>query len=59
MLAVGVPSMIQAMFQTAEAGAGLAPMPTPAPGSPPAFAPNPPTPSVNPSPFAPSPPPAR
>ena len=59
MLAVGVPTMIQAMFQTAEAGAGLAPAPTPAPGSPPAFAPTPPAPATNPSPFATPPPAAR
>ncbi len=53
MLAVGVPSMIQGLLQTAEAGAGMAtPTPTPAPGATPAFAPTPPTPTVNPSPFA-------
>ena len=51
MLAVGVPSMIQGLLQTAEAGAGMA-TPTPDPGAPPAFAPTPPTPTVNPSPFA-------
>ncbi len=51
MLAVGVPSMIQALLQTAEADAGLAPMPNP--GTAPA---TPPTPTVNPSPFAPTPP---
>ena len=60
MLAVGVPSMIQALLQTAEAGAGLtAAPPSPAPGSTPAFAPTPPTPTVNPSPFAPAPPAIR
>ncbi len=53
MLAVGVPSMIQGMLQTAEAGAGMAAQPpAAAPGTPPAFAPAPPTPTVNPSPFA-------
>ncbi len=52
MLAVGVPSMIQALLQTAEADAGLAPAPMPGAGT------APPMPSVNPSPFAP-PPPAR
>ena len=59
MLAVGVPSMIQSMFQAAEAGAGLAPAPPSAPGTPPAFAPTPPTPPTNPSPFAPTPPVVR
>ena len=59
MLAVGVPSMIQALLQTAEADAGMAAPPQPAPGSPPAFAPTPPTPTVNPSPFAPAPAGAR
>jgi cobalt-zinc-cadmium efflux system outer membrane protein len=51
MLALGVPSMIQSLLQTAETGAGLAPAPAPGPGTPPAFAPNPPTPTTNPSPF--------
>jgi cobalt-zinc-cadmium efflux system outer membrane protein len=54
MLAVGVPSMIQNLLQTAEAGAGMAGAPLPnQPGAPPAFAPTPPTPTVNPAPFAP------
>ena len=61
MLAVGVPSMIQNLLQTAEAGAGLlagSPPLAPATGTPPAFAPTPPTPTVNPSPFStPAPPP--
>jgi cobalt-zinc-cadmium efflux system outer membrane protein len=53
MLALGVPSMIQSLLQTAEAGAGMAPSPpTPAPGTPSAFAPTPPT---NTSPFSNSP----
>jgi outer membrane protein, heavy metal efflux system len=55
MLAVGVPSMIQSLLQTAEADAGLAAPAMPAPGSPPAFAPTPPTPTTNPSPFTPNP----
>ena len=52
MLAVGVPSMIQSLLQTAEADAGLAAPSMPAP----AFAPTPPAPTTNPSPFAPNPP---
>ncbi len=54
MLAVGVPSMIQALLQTAEADAGVAPGTPPAPNAMPAGAPPmPPTPS----PFSPTPPP--
>jgi cobalt-zinc-cadmium efflux system outer membrane protein len=56
MLAVGVPSMIQGLLQTAEAGAGMATQPPPtAPGGPPAFSPIPPMPAVNASPFTPRP----
>jgi outer membrane protein, heavy metal efflux system len=58
MLALGVPSMIQSLLQTAEAGAGMAPAPpSTAPGTPPAFAPTPPTLPTNPSPFSTGPPP--
>jgi outer membrane protein, heavy metal efflux system len=53
MLALGVPSMIQSLLQTAEAGAGMAPAPpSTAPGTPPAFAPTPPTLPTNLSPFS-------
>jgi cobalt-zinc-cadmium efflux system outer membrane protein len=53
MLAVGVPSMIQALLQTAEADAGVAPGTPLAPNAmPPGVPPMPPTPS----PFAPAPP---
>jgi cobalt-zinc-cadmium efflux system outer membrane protein len=56
MLAVGVPSMIQGLLQTAEAGAGiLGGAPPAAPGT---FAPAPPATTVEPSPFATTPNPA-